>query len=168
MAYPHDGGNPYQNQPPYNPQQYPPPYAPVPPPQDKPAKPEPKAKEVVLGCAIMLGGLVVLGGCLGAMAGNSGDSDDASGEVETAQPSEEPSETEAAVEEADEGELDEWTEMIFELTWADMSPAEQDELCVEVQHYGADAAAEIIADETSEESEIDRDTVESILTDYCL
>lgn len=163
MDYRHD---PYRNMPPQPPQV---PYGPPQPPPNEPTKTTSKGKEVLLGCSIMLVGLVAMGGCLGAVAG-SGSDGNTSDDVESEQPSEEPSPTEENVGtvDAEDPELDEWTEMVFELTWADMSPREQDELCMEVEYHGAEHAARIISEETSTESGIDQDTVESILTDYCL
>lgn len=118
----------------------------------------------------------------GAIGGLLQDDDEPDTPADETEPSAEPSQTTDpsgadAAEEVDtepetpaqdDPELDEWTEMVFELTWNGMSAREQDELCTEVEHFGAETSADMITDEIDPDADIDRDTVESILTDYCL
>lgn len=121
-------------------------------PPQPPAQPTYTPASIAAGCLALVA-LLAVAGCVG-MA------------ITTSSGTDEPA-TETAPATTGDDELDEWTESVFELTWDDMSQTERDELCDEVNAFGPDVAADMIDAEVSAESDLDRDTVESVLTDYC-
>lgn len=125
-------------------------------PPQPPAKPTYTPASIAAGC-LSLVALLAVGGCVGMAITTSGGDEPATEAT--------PDTTTPAI--TDNDGLDEWTESIFELTWDDMSQTERDELCAEVNEFGPDVAARVIDNEVSDDADLDRHTIEQILTDYC-